>query len=398
MKFQKALLFLTLISSNFHPVNAQVKKVDNIVGTNFLIKSEVLDEIREIQVYLPDSYDTSDKNYPVLYLLDGQRLFLYGVSLLKSFTHFKKTPEFIVVGITNKYPDRFSHFSSESDNFLSFIEKDVIQLIDDNFRTSGERLISGWEYGGGFVIQAMMDKPELFDAYLAASPYPLSKKTQRMDSLLVKNHTTFNKMLYFSASLNEGIVTEGANKLDGLLKLKAPDTMNWIYNKLDDEEHSSTPYSTIYHGVKHYYHYYPILQFTSFEEFIKIGGITYLNHYYKKRAEQFGFSPELPHWTKYSIISTAIKANKYIEFDLYASKFITVAFINGLRGNQHYNIAEFYLDNKEYDKAIDVYKILISKYPKSEKPLNSLGDLYTLLNNKKEASKYYKKAEELLKN
>jgi predicted alpha/beta superfamily hydrolase len=396
MKFKKTLIILTIVSSIFNPANAQINQVDNVVGTNFLIKSKVLNEERAIQVYLPDSYGTSDKMYPVLYLLDGQRLFLYGVSLLKSFTHFNETPEFIVVGITNKYPDRFSHFSSGSDNFLKFLENDVIQFLDDNFRTSEERLLFGWEYGGGFVVKSMLDKPNLFDAYIASSSYPLTNTTDRIDSLL-SNNITFNELLYFSASNSEGILFDSANKLDSILKSKANKSLKWVYKVQDGIEHSSTSYLAIHNGVKHYFQYYPELQFVTFDEFTKNGGITYVNDYYKQRAEQFGFSPEIPQWTKFSIIRSAIRANKYLEFDVYASKFITDDFIGGLRGDQPYEITDFYIDNKGYDKAIDIYKILINKQPESKKPLNGLGDLHTLMGNKKEASKYYNKAKELMK-
>jgi len=389
-----ALFFLLLISSIFNALNAQLSNKDNLVGTNFLIQSEILNEIREIQVYLPEGYETSDKDYSVLYLLDGQRLFLHGVSLLQSFTHFKTTPKFIVVGITNKYPDRFNHFSSGSDKFLSFIENEVIQLIDDKFRTSDNRILYGWEYGGGFVIRSMLDKPNLFDAYLASSAYPLAETTKRIDSLL-SYKSTFDKLVYLSSSTSEGELFDSANKLDSLLKSKNPGSINWAYNVINDIEHTSTPYLGIHDGLKHYFRYYPVLQFATFDAFTKSGGITYVEDYYVERAEQYGFSPEIPQWTKFSIIRSAVRADKFKEFDLYASKFITADFITGLRGNRPYLISDYYLENKAYEKAMVIYEILIDKHPKSVELLNKLGDLYMLMSNKKEANKYYKKAKDL---
>ena len=73
---------------------------DNVVGVNLTINSKFLKENRKIQVYLPDGYSKSNKKYPVIYLLDGQRYFLYGVTLDRLLKHFRMTPDFIVVGIS----------------------------------------------------------------------------------------------------------------------------------------------------------------------------------------------------------------------------------------------------------------------------------------------------------
>ncbi len=130
-----ALFFLFLISSIFNPLNAQLSNKDNLVGTNFLIQSEILNEIREIQVYLPEGYETSDKDYSVLYLLDGQRLFLHGVSLLQSFTHFKTTPE-LIAGIelsTNGY--KLSWSISE---YIKSLEKNISKDVENNPKNSSK--------------------------------------------------------------------------------------------------------------------------------------------------------------------------------------------------------------------------------------------------------------------
>jgi tetratricopeptide (TPR) repeat protein len=393
---KKAQLIFAIFSCTFSYSQAQVNGVVNAVGKNYFIQSDALNEEREIQIYLPDSYENNDKKYPVLFLLDGQRFYLYGVSLLQSFAQFKLTPEFIVVGIKNKYPQRFSHFSSTENTFLSFLEKDVIGFVDNNFRTSGERILFGWEYGGSFVIQSMIDKPELFDAYLAASPYPITEKIKVIDSLIF-NEREFKGQLYFTVSLNEGMVEEGTDSLNSVLGNSALNRMNWTYRKLEGEEHRSTPYTTIYHGLKAYYYYYPELQLNTLEEFTKAGGMAYVNDYYKQRSKEFGFSPEIPNWTKFTIIRSAMRANNYDQFDVFTTKFKTDDFIGQLRGNRPYSIGEFYRKHQEYEKAIDIFKILVNKYPNSERPLNSLGDVYTSLKDEKQASEYYQKAAELIK-
>lgn len=385
------LFFICYFSTN---INAQTV---NTLGINYTIHSKSLKEDRQIQVFVPESYNTTDKKYPVLYMLDGQRLFPFGVSLLKSYTHFRQTPEFIIVGITNKYPDRFGHFIDIEKRFLKFIEEEVISYIDNSFRTTNKRLLFGWEYGGSFVIQTMMDKPHLFDAYLAASPFPLNNKIEELDQFL-SNNPRLNNMLYFSVSPNESQVNIGTRKLDSLLKLKAPKTLNWNYKELVNEEHLSTPYSTIYFGLKKFYRYYPELQFNSLEEFTKAGGLNYVNEYYKKRALDYGVSSNLSDWTMFSLTRNAIRAKDYNQFDIFINEFKKTGFLERIRINRSCLIAEFYLENKQYNKSIKIFSLLADKYPNSELPLIGLGDNYKALLNNKKASMYYRMAEKLSKN
>lgn len=395
MDIKKTFLILIIICFNVKVKSQNMPSV-NPLGSSYSIKSDILKEDRQIQIFIPESYNKTDKKYPVLYMLDGQRLFPFGVSLLKSFTQFKQTPEFIIVGITNKYPNRFEHFIDKEKKFLTFIEKDVIPFIDNNFRTSNERLIFGWEYGGSFVIQTMLDRPNLFNAYLAASPYPLNNKISQISNFL-SNNASFDKTLYFSVSPNENDVNLGTEKLDSILKLKAPKTFNWSFKKLINEEHRSTPYSTIYFGIKKFYHYYPELQFDNLDEFNNSGGLDYVNDYYQKRALKFGFSKELSDWSMFSLIRNAIRADDYKQFEILVNEFSKTGFISRLRVSRASSIAEFYLENKQYDKAIDLFTLLLEKHPNSERPLNGLGDTYKELKKEKKASEYYKKAKKLSK-
>lgn len=396
MDIKKIFLILIIFCFNTNVKSQNIPSV-NALGSNYSIKSDILKEDRQIQIFTPEGYNKTNKKYPVLYILDGQRLFPLGVSLLKSFTQFKQTPEFIIIGITNKYPNRFGHFIDDEKKFLTFIEKDVIPFVDNNFRTSNERLLFGWEYGGSFVIQTMLDRPNLFNAYLAASPFPLSNKISQISNFL-SNNASFDKTLYFSVSPNENEVNIGTEKLDSILKLKASKTFNWTFKKLMNEEHRSTPYSTIYFGLTDFYHYYPELQFDNLNEFNKFGGLPYVYNYYQKRANQYGFPTDLSDWTMFSITRNAIRADDFKEFEKLISEFKSTEFISRLSITRACSIAEFYLKHKEYDKAINLFLFLAEKHPKSERPLNGLGDTYKELKKEKKASLYYKKAKKVSDN
>ncbi|MEL7006344.1 MAG: hypothetical protein AAFN93_27000, partial [Bacteroidota bacterium] len=77
-KFIALLLTSVLVSFCCQWTYGQVKETQNVVGTSFVIESELMNDQREIQVFLPVGYDGSDKKHPVLYMLDGQHDFLHG--------------------------------------------------------------------------------------------------------------------------------------------------------------------------------------------------------------------------------------------------------------------------------------------------------------------------------
>lgn len=373
---------------------AQIKGVDNIVGETFTIPSKILDEDRTIQIFTPDNYSTSEKSYPVLFILDGQRYFLHGVSLYQSFTNGKQTPEFIIVGISKTSSERNRNFSSNASNFLAFLEKEVIHFIDANYRTSKERLLFGWAYGGGFVLQTMITKPELFATYIAASPFPLEGKINQLDTFFMDN-PKFKKSLYFTSGTNEGVVKEGTFQLNSYLSNNAPESMNWTFTEMEGEEHRSTPYASLYHGIRTYYAFYPELQFNNLSAFKERGGLPYVYDYYEERAKQFGFSPKLSDWTMFSLTRNAIRAEDYEAFNNLFEEFKSTDFINRLRMDRACSIADFYLKNKKQKKAISIFQSLAKNNPNTIRPLEGLGKAYEEMDETEKAKSYHEKAKQL---
>ncbi|KJD32389.1 hypothetical protein PW52_15720, partial [Tamlana sedimentorum] len=67
-------VILYILLSGVQTTFGQNETDDIIVGSKFVIKSNILDEERTCLISLPDSYNNSsevDKKYPVIILLDG---------------------------------------------------------------------------------------------------------------------------------------------------------------------------------------------------------------------------------------------------------------------------------------------------------------------------------------
>jgi enterochelin esterase-like enzyme len=129
----KNFILIVIITIGFQSVVISQVKVDEIsIGTNYIINSKVLEQDRNIQVYIPNGYEANPlKSYPVLYVLDGQEYFLHGIAYQDMLRFRDKSPEFIIVGINTDRQLRRILFYKESDKFITFLNSELIPFIDN---------------------------------------------------------------------------------------------------------------------------------------------------------------------------------------------------------------------------------------------------------------------------
>lgn len=166
---------------------AQVDQTKSLsIGEVVTLKSNILVEHRNLNIYLPENYNIDDKiNYPVIYLLDGSidEDFLHVVGLTQFFNLHFKMPECIIIGIDNldrKHDFTFPTLDNElkkdlptsggSKKFIEFIEKELQPFINSNYKTNGTNYIIGQSLGGLLATEILVKKPHLFSHYLITSP------------------------------------------------------------------------------------------------------------------------------------------------------------------------------------------------------------------------------------
>jgi predicted alpha/beta superfamily hydrolase len=144
---------------------------------------------RDIIVYLPPSYTTSTRHYPVIYMHDGQNLFDQATSFIGEWEVDESMEalsqeglEAIVVGIPNKGPQRLAEYSPFSDprfgggrgdQYLTFIAETLKPRIDRDFRTLRDPAatgIIGSSMGGLISLYALFHRPDIFGFAGAMSP------------------------------------------------------------------------------------------------------------------------------------------------------------------------------------------------------------------------------------
>lgn len=219
----RSLFTLLLAMVACQAFTQKIARVDNVK-----IRSSELGQERELLIYTPVDYDWRTNEYfKVIYVLDCQnREFFDHTSSMISFLT-NGSASFIVVGISSPYNEEldysrnndflpvlktessrkiFGKYSGNADQFLGFIEKEVIPYVNGNYRTLDQNIAVGHSLGASFLLYSFLERPELFRNHIAISPnlaYDenyLSNRLSAFDYTKIKQPT----FLYLS-NADEGI-------------------------------------------------------------------------------------------------------------------------------------------------------------------------------------------------
>ena len=260
-----AIVFVLVFSINF--VFGQANKTQQkdttkpfVLGVIDEIQSKELAEKRVLNIYLPEGYRESDTTkYPVIYLLDGSAdedfIHIVGLVQFNSFAWINQVPKSIIVGIATVDRRRDFTFptkiegdkkryptSGHSDQFISFIEKELQPFIEKKYNTNTSKTIIGQSLGGLLETEILLKKPTLFNKYIIISP-----------SLWWDNGTLLNQdSKIFQGSFNQKTdIYIGVGK-EGLTPTELPRVMEVDANLLAEKLKGTKSKS-----VKVYFDYLP---------------------------------------------------------------------------------------------------------------------------------------------
>jgi enterochelin esterase-like enzyme len=157
---------------------AQSKVYDNLSMTSKILKME-----RKYAVYLPPDYETSDRSYPVLYLLHGSGDDQTGWIQFGEVQHIEDkaiadglaTPMIIIMPDANTGRRGYFNDPKGDWNYEDFFFKEFMPYVEKKFRIKSEkrfRAVAGLSMGGGGSFIYALHHPELF-----SSACPLSAAT-----------------------------------------------------------------------------------------------------------------------------------------------------------------------------------------------------------------------------
>jgi predicted alpha/beta superfamily hydrolase len=141
----------------------------------------------QLHVGLPASYAReTTRRYPVVFVTDAYWDFQKMDAIRGGLVYDKVVPEFIIVGLgyagENLDYDALRRWelppapfgggeSGHAADFLRTIETEIIPFVEREYRADPScRVLAGASLGGLFTLYSMYTKPELFQAYIAATP------------------------------------------------------------------------------------------------------------------------------------------------------------------------------------------------------------------------------------
>jgi len=270
MKKNSWLRFLTLFI--MFGMQLRIGSAQNLPEVKDSIYSDILKEQRSIRVFLPETYKPgSDEKYEVIYLTDGEWTsgvfpFIYKFAKGENYV-----PPVIIVALPNTYIDKENQrdrdflpvhvaspvISGGADRFISFLKDELIPYISKNYPVNGTNSLYGHSYGGLFVMYTLLKEPELFKSYLATDPsfwwnndFVIKMAAEKLVDLPP------DKILWI-AGIESTYKGMGINRMDSVLKLKAPESLYWKIGLFPNETHNSVRLKAMYDGLKFSYSGYP---------------------------------------------------------------------------------------------------------------------------------------------
>ncbi len=144
--------------------------------------SEILDGDRKYAVYLPPCYETSQRSYPVLYLLHGagddhSGWIQFGEVMHitdKAIREGKATPMIIVMPDANTGRRGYFNDITGEWRYEDFFFEELMPWVEDKYRIRSEkrfRAVAGLSMGGGGTFMYALRRPDLFSSAAPLSAY-----------------------------------------------------------------------------------------------------------------------------------------------------------------------------------------------------------------------------------
>ncbi|NRT12417.1 alpha/beta hydrolase [Flavobacterium sp. 14A] len=279
-KFITVLLF-TFYSTFVIGQNVATKKKEISkpfeLGEIIELQSEVLNEKRTLNIYLPEGYNSKDSiKYPVIYLLDGSAdedfIHIVGLVQYNSFEWINLVPKSIVVGIATVDRRRDFTFpttieadkktfptSGQSDKFISFLETELQPFIETKYKTAQSKTIIGQSFGGLLETEILLKKPTLFTKYIIISP----SLWWDNGSLLNQNAEILNETFKQKTEIYIGVGKEGltptelprvmevdANLLADKIKATKSKSVKVLFDYLPQEDHATIMHQAVLNAFK----------------------------------------------------------------------------------------------------------------------------------------------------
>jgi predicted alpha/beta superfamily hydrolase len=370
----KLFTIILILISSIMTLSAQAVQI----GAKDSIVSEILNETRHFTIVLPPSYEEYKKiKYPVIYVLDGDFLLHSTSGIIEYISKTGEIPEFIQIYISNSnrtkdFTPSHTTINYEQENdptldqsgggkeFLKFLNLELIQYINHNYRTNSFNTLIGRSFAGligGFDY--LQSETEL-DSYLLIDPsFWWDKQFVVRLADEVSRKSIENRRIYIASSDNfdfSNYIKEMRN------------SQNSFYEKIENHKIDSTK-------IRHEYFEQNTHGTVTVPSIYN--GLTFIFGDYELKGMKYRTADQIiNHFAKFS--------------KSYAAEFTPLeGMINWLASIQN---------DKDKLEALKLYELNANNYPGSVNALLNLGEKYENLNMIEKAIVQYKNVLEIDEN
>lgn len=364
-----------------------------ILGKKETFYSKVLNETRRLWIYTPGvtaPASTAERQYPVMYVLDGESQFLTAVGIVQQLSQANGNgivPQMMVVGIenTNRLRDLTPGTAIKPNPFVDFLSTELIPFIDAKYKPASYKILAGHSLGGLLALDVLTGKPGLFNACIAMDPSLWYEDEQHLNRIL--SRLSMGKMTGSRLFLGIANTLPAGMRLSGLKKdvsqqtqhirsiLRFGKSLRRLHNGLkyeqkyyDNEKHNTVPLLCTYDGLRFIYDFFPFnADLTDTSE--RFAGK--LKEHYQLISEQLGYRAMPPEALISYWAYTALAGRQYPK----AQALFKMNLDNYPDSPRVYEAyGDYLLSVKDTAKAISFYKKVndTQKYPQIERKLNLL--------------------------
>jgi predicted alpha/beta superfamily hydrolase len=356
--------------------------------------SAILNEDRELQISLPDSYGRTAVAYPVLFLLDGSSHVLHATATTRFLASARsRIPEMIVVALPNTNRNRDMTPGPGAATFQRVLAEEIIPWVERSFRAAPERILFGHSLTASFAVHTLLNRPELFRAYVAASAPIWRYEGFSADVRAgLPRAAKAGAAIYLTVGQHENEqLRNGVQQFAATLKsAPAGSAPAWSFVDMKDEDHSSTPQRSLYDALEARYADWRLPFFEDEAGLAKVGGWQGIDAHYQRFSKHFGYAAPPPEGALLSAGSINVGAERHDEV-LRMAKTYAVPY-PALSERLVNQVGYDQLKRGQTDRAVKTFKDNADAFPDSPNVHDSLGDAYCRAGDEASARQSYARA------
>lgn len=356
------MCFLSILS--IHSFAVDIYKLNPIETIEYLpegFKSPI-----KYNVTLPHNYekDISKKYFVLFDLHPRSQPFIAGMQDWLSHNGEWPWLKTIIVHPANYNPefaDVFKHWAEHPENqkVLDIIQNGILEKVDKKYRTNGFKIYSGFMANGALGLYTLLNRPDMFNAYLIASPTlgnNMGNVVLQAADKLNGTHDVMN-FLYMTIGNHryEQAHVGAVKQFEKELKKLNHDKLQWISDSDEKHHYMSRPIITVLNGIEALFDdIHSALPADS--DISKQGAEAIIQYYDKLSKEKYGFTISAERSLKTLAKSVAQQnPKKAIEIYLQTTKLYPES------AYAHASLAKAFADQGDIHKAIEIQTIAVEK-------------------------------------